>query len=219
MSENMSSNDTAALIWLEAHITGWVADPTAIGITSSAANDLLTDILTARGSFTSVQAIRTDSKLATGTFKTDAKAMRDNASLVIADIKAFANNQTNPQVVYDAAGVSPRSPATPTAPPSQPSTLTAALNGDGSVTINFEGTGPVGTVWQVTRKLPLETAFTFIGNADVADKSFTDVNIPTGSASATYQVQGVRGSIVGPVSFPFTVPFGTADAGAQSVAA
>ena len=34
-----------------------------------------------------------------------------------------------------------------------------------------------------------------------------------------YQVQGVRGSIVGPVSFPFTVPFGTADAGAQSVAA
>ena len=219
MAENMPSYDIAALVWLEARIGGWVADPTAIGLTSGTANDLLGDIVTARGSFTSVQAIRGDAKLATGTFRTNAKAMRDNASLAIAEIKSFANNAPIPQTVYDAANVSPQSPRTPAAPPTQPATLTAVLNGDGSVTINFEGTGPVGTVWQVTRKLPLETAFTFIGNADVADKSFTDVNIPTGSASATYQVQGVRGSIVGPVSFPFTVPFGTADAGAQSVAA
>jgi hypothetical protein len=219
MAENMSANDKAALIWLEAHIAGWVANAPTIGITASAATALLGDIVTARGSFTSVQAIRTDSKLATGTFKADAKAMRDNASKVIADIKAFANKQTNPQAVYDAAGVSPRAASTPTVPPAQPSTLTANLNGDGSVTINFDGTGPVGTVWQVSRKLPLETAFTFVGNADVADKSFTDFNIPASSASATYQVQGVRGSLVGPVSFPFTVPFGSADAGAISAAA
>ena len=83
------------------------------------------------------------------------------------------------------------------------------------------GTGPVGAAWQIQRKLEFETSFAFVGNADVATKSFTDVNIPSGVASATYQVQGIRGSVLGPVSFPFTVPFGTVDgvAGEASQAA
>ena len=95
--------------------------------------------------------------------------------------------------------------------PQQASILNAVLGGDGSVTINFQGNGPIGTVWQVSRKLPSETGFSFIGNADASTKSFTDATVPAGIVSADYQVQGIRGSVTGPVSFGFNVKFGGAD--------
>ncbi len=215
MGTNMSGQNVQALTWLEARIASWVADPTGIGLTSGQTTSLATEITNARNAFTSVEAIRTESQNKTTTFKTVADGMRQSAAPMIANIKNFADNAADPDLIYTAAGVLPTDPRSPAAPPSQPSTLDAKLNGDGSVTINFQGTGPTGTAWQVQRKLALETSYTFIGNADVATKSFTDVNIPAGVASATYQVQGIRGSVLGPVSFPFTVPFGTADAAAS----
>ncbi len=219
MGTNMSGQNVQALSWLEARIASWVADPAGIGLTSAQTTSLVAEIVNARAAFTSVEVVRTESQNKTTTFKTVADGMRKSAAPMIANIKNFADNADDPDAIYTAAGVLPTDPRSPAAPPSQPATLTAKLNGDGSVTINFEGTGPTGTAWQIQRKLALETSFSFVGNADVATKSFTDVNIPAGVASATYQVQGIRGSVLGPVSFPFTVPFGTADADAQSVAA
>ena len=50
-------------------------------------------------------------------------------------------------------------------------------------------------------------------------KSFTDAAVPAGIVSADYQVQGIRGSVTGPVSFGFNVKFGTNDAAAAAQAA
>ncbi len=219
MGDNMSSYNPDALVWLEAHIGPWVDDPTAIGLTSAQTTDLAGDITGTRAAFTSVQSVRSESKDKTVAFNTAANAMRAKAAPLIANIKNFADNSADPSVVYLAAGVLPKSPPSPAAPPSQPIALTFVLNGNGSVTINFDATGPTGTVWDVTRKLAGETAFTHVGFADSTTKSFTDTSVTPGVATALYLVKGVRGSVTGPVSPALAVFFGTADGGAMAAAA
>jgi len=219
MAENLPGNRKQALQWIEARIANWNADPTGIGLTASAVTDLLNKTIKTRTSFVSVESTRQDAQNATQTFYTDADAMRKAASPMIANIKNFALNATDPQAVYTAAEVSPADPKSPVPPPATPVITGATINGDGSVTINFEGTGPTGTVWQVTRRLDTQTAFTYVANADVKTKSFTDTTLPAPASSAHYRVTGVRGDVSGMPSFAFTVRFGSAPDGAQEGAA
>ena len=208
MSSNLPGDRKQALEWVEARIGNWNTDPTAIGLTTSAVTDLLGKTIMARSSFVSVESARQDSKNSTQTFYTDADTMHQAASPMVANIKNFADNSSNPDAVYFAAEVSPVSPKTPAPPPATPVITGATINGDGSVTIGFDATGSVGTVWQVARQLSTETSFSFVGNADVKTKSFIDSTLPAGPASATYQVTGIRGSLSGLPSFGFEVKFG-----------
>ena len=219
MSENMPGNDNAALIWLEGHITQWTDSLGAIGLTSAQTLNLVGEIDDARTAFTSVQGIRADAKAETTLYHDKAKAMRLSASDMINDIKNFAQNAADPGAVYVLAGLSQADPRSPVAPPEMPSILNAALNGDGSVTLNFSGRGPVGTVWIVSRKMAGETSFTQIGQGDSITKSFTDTSVTPGLVSAAYLIHGVRGSVTGPVSSALTVYFGSADGGAVASAA
>jgi len=196
-------------VWLESVNALWVNNASAIGLTSAQTLSFATDLINARADFTSVETIRTESKTTTQDWYTASDGLRTEASGMIAAIKGFAENSDTPTAILALAGLTPTAPRTPAAPPQQASILTAVLGGDGSVTINFKGNGPIGTVWQVARKLPSETEFSFIGNADASTKSFTDATVPAGIVSADYQVQGVRGSVTGPVSFGFNVKFGT----------
>ena len=214
MSTNMPEGRQTALEWLEGIITQWNTNFAGIGLTSAQVTDLAGDITSARSDFTSVEQVRNDSKVTTQEWYTSADAMRDKASGFISTIKGFAETSADPNAVYTLAGLTGIAPRTPAAPPTQPNVDSADLGGDGSVTINFTGTGPTGTVWQVSRMLAGESAFTFVGNGDSLTKSFKDITVPNTVSSAAYRVQGVRGSIFGPVSFPLTVQFGSADAGA-----
>ncbi|MCH9057528.1 MAG: hypothetical protein IIB55_02745, partial [Planctomycetes bacterium] len=67
------------------------------------------------------------------------------------------------------------------------------------------------------RRLATETGFTFVGQGDGSDKSFSDSTVPPGTTSATYIIQGVRGSRTGLQSQPIVVFFGTADADAEGL--
>ena len=62
------------------------------------------------------------------------------------------------------------------------------------------------------RQLAGESVFTFVGNADVKTKTFIDMSIPAGSATASYTIQGIRGGLSGASSFAFEVKFGSAPA-------
>lgn len=219
MGTNLPGYNPDALLWLEARIASWAADPVGIGLTSGQVATLATDITDARTAFTSVQAARGASMDATVAFNTSADAMRADAGPLIANIKNFADNSADPSVIYTAASVLPRDPPSPADPPEQPLALQATLNGDGSVTIGFDARGPVGTVWAVKRKLAGETAYSHIGHADAATKSFLDATVTPGVTTASYLVQGVRGSVTGPVSPALIVYFGTADAEAMGIAA
>ena len=220
MGTNLPSNRKQALEWLEARLANWADDPASIGLTSALVTHLTTKTVNARSAFVSVESVRTDAKNATQGFYTAADAMHDAASPMIASIKSFAESSSDPGTVYTAAEVLPPDPPSPIAPPSQPSIDGASLDGNGWVTINFSATGPIGTVWQVSRQLAGETSYSIIGNADVKTKSFVDATVPAGTTNAMYQVQGIRGSIVGPVSFGFDVKFGqSADGEALGMAA
>jgi hypothetical protein len=93
------------------------------------------------------------------------------------------------------------------------------VQSDGSIKVQWDATGPAGTIYNVTRQLPGETEFAFIGQGDGSDKSFIDATVPAGTASASYRVQGVRGPLVGLQSVTFTVFFGAAGASGVSAAA
>ena len=212
MGDNMPGSNTPAQQWLEARIAAWAAGPAAIGLTSAQVTNLAADITDARDSFTSVQTIRGDSRNATASYDDKATAMRHNASPLIANIKNFAENQADPQVVYDAANVSPKDPPSPAPAPSQPTNIRRVIEPDGAVTLSWDAIAPVGAIYNVTRRLATETGFTFVGQGDGSDKSFSDSTVPPGTTSATYIIQGVRGSKTGPQSQPIVVFFGTADA-------
>lgn len=218
MSTNLPSYNPDALIWMEAHIDQWDADPAAVGLTSATVVDLQADITNARDAFTSVQQLRTDAKTGTSTFRTLGDTMRASAGDAIITIKAFAENSDTPETVYTAAGITPPDPSTPTAAPDQPSNVSATLQNDGSITVTWDGKGPTGTVYQIYRKLPLETVFSVIGNAGSRLKEFNDATVPSAIAYATYQVRGQHAEKFSTFSSQVTAQFGGTDGEAAMAA-
>ena len=220
MGLNLPSDRRQALEWLEARIAQWNVAPAAIGLTSGQVIDIAQKVVNTRGSFTSVQTIRTDAKNETQTFYANADDMHASAAPLVANIKNFAENSADPQVVYDASGVLPADPPSPQSPPTVPTNIRRTVNPSGSITLFWDATGPTGSVYNVKRKLATEAIYTLIGQGDGVDKSFTDITLPVGTTSVTYIIQGVRGPLVGPESQAVTITFGVgADAGALGLAA
>ena len=219
MASNLPSDKQAALTWLEAHQVQWNDSLDGIGLTSAQTVELGLEIANARAAFTSVQSIRADAKAETQTWYSKATSMHKVGSELITSIKAFAENSDDPDAVYLIAGITGKAPPSPIPAPGTPTIDNAQIMGNGSVRVNFSGTGPVGTVWRVSRKLDGETSFSIIGSADAKTKSYVDATIPTGIDSATYIVTGERGSEVGDPSFAMTARFGAAAAAAASEAA
>ena len=219
MGQNLPSNNRESLVWLEGIIATWNANFASIGLTSAQTIDLAQNITNTRAAFTTVSDIRTESKAKTLDANAKANELHVEASAMISTIKGYARASNDPAAVYLASGISPADPPSPVGLPEQPVGLSAILGGDGSITISFSGRSAVGTVWEVKRKLPTETVFSKIGNADVLTKSYTDNTVPGTVSSVEYRVQGIRGSDAGPVSLAFTVQFGGADGVAASAAA
>ncbi|MCH7696745.1 MAG: BCCT family transporter, partial [Proteobacteria bacterium] len=88
--------------------------------------------------------------------------------------------------------------------------LEGILQNNGSVEVRWSGRGPVGTLYEVYRKLATETTFTFLGNVDASTKKFNDAGVPAGTISAAYQVRAIRADLVSPYSTQFSILFGTA---------
>jgi hypothetical protein len=208
MGTNLPSGDRQTLEFLEAHIAQWNTNQAAIGITSAAITDLSTDVANTRQAFTAVESVRADSKIKTQDFYTKADGIHKKGADIISTIKAFASSSGNAANVYLLAGLTPKDPPQPAPAPEQPTNGSAELGGNGAVIINFDARGATGTVWQIWRQLGTETEYTFIGNADSATKSYVDNTVPAGESNAQYTVQGVRGSVTGPVSFAILVQFG-----------
>ena len=219
MARNVPQGRIESLQWLEGIYPIWNANFAGIGLTSAQTIDLAQDVVNTRASFTSVTDIRAESKATTQTFYSNSDDLSKKAGALLTLIKGFAEASDDPSAVYELAQITGKAPPSPVAAPEQAAIVNAVLGGDGSVTINYIGNGPLGTVWQVSRKLSTEVTFTFLGNADATTKSFVDSTIPAGTPSADYQVQGVRGSLTGLASFPLNVQFGVAQPVQQAQAA
>ena len=166
-----------------------------------------------------MQTLRTNARNETQTFYTNARELHESASPLIANIKNFALNSSDPSLVYEAAGVLPPDPPSPLAPPTTPVNIRRTVNPTGSITLFWDATGPTGTIYNVKRKLNTETSYTLVGQGDSSDKSFTDETVPSGTTSVTYIIQGVRGPLVGLESQAITIAFGVGGAQAAAAAA
>lgn len=179
---------------------------------------LTTATAAARKSFNDAQAARAATKAATTKLHTDAATMRGQVADLIRQIKAHAELQPVPGIVYAAAQIPEPAAAVPLPPPGKPTDFTVALNGDGSVTISWSATdsaASTGAFFTVSRKLPGQAAFVGVGGApgstsETRRASFTDSTVPASAAGAgaQYVVQGFRGSRAGPASDAVVVQFG-----------
>lgn len=219
----LPQNQNDAIIFCEAHAPVWSAAPTTIGLTAAQCTVMSGNTTKARTSFNAAQAAREASKAATTTVRRDVGTMRDQAADLIAQIKAFAELQSNPAVVYAAAQIPPPAAPTPLPAPGKPTDFSVVLNSDGSVTLSWmsaDSAASTGAFFAVSRKLPGQGAFVGIGGApgstaETRRPSFTDATVPASAAGqgAQYIVQGFRGTRTGDASDAVTVQFGTDSGG------
>jgi hypothetical protein len=202
----------------ESHLPVWTAAPTTIGLTAGMVGNLSGVTIAARQAYNAAQTARQASKAATTTLNTNARTMRGQVSDLVRQIKAFAELQANPGVVYAAAQIPPPAPPGPTPLPGKPEAFLVTLESDGSVTLSWTATDAAassGAFFTVSRKLPGQGGFVGIGGApgstvETRRISFNDATLPASAASAgaQYIVQGFRGSRGGEPSDAVIVQFG-----------
>ncbi|XVJ58673.1 MAG: fibronectin type III domain-containing protein [Tepidisphaera sp.] len=202
----------------EAHNPVWSAAPAAVGLNALQCTALTTATANARKAFNDAQVARQASKAFTTTLNSSAGIMRGQVADLIRQIKAFAELQANPSVVYAAAQIPAPTPPTPLPAPGKPANFSVTLEPDGSVTLSWDAVNAAassGTFFTVSRKLPGTAGFVGIGGAPgITSESrrafFTDSTVPASAAAsgAQYIVQGFRGTRSGEPSDAVTVQFG-----------
>jgi hypothetical protein len=211
------------IIFCEAHAPVWALTPAAIGLNALQCTALATATTNARKAFGDAQTARLASKAATTTLHGSVTIMRNQVADLVRQIKAYAELQANPSIVYAAAQIPPPAAPTPMPAPGKPTDFAVALNADGSVTLSWNSSDSAassGAFFAVSRKLPGETAFTGIGGAPGSTSesrrpTFTDGTVPASAAGqgAQYIVQGFRGTRIGDASDAIVVQFGIGEGG------
>ncbi|NRA57835.1 MAG: hypothetical protein HRU13_06925, partial [Phycisphaerales bacterium] len=123
----------------------------------------------------------------------------DRARAAIAAIKAHAAVTDDPGV-YALALLSERSAPGEAPPPDTPRDLAWAVRTDGAIELSWDGGGPQGTYYVLTRALPGARGFAVLGTT--TSKRFTDETLPAGASGTRYAVTARHGdaSAPGPVA-------------------
>lgn len=194
----------------EQHATVWLANATAIGISSSQATAFKAAALAARTAWNAQIAAEEARRIAVVTQQSAVQALRGVGGDTVRLIRAFAEVQPSPETVYNLAQIPAPAAPSPAGPPGTPENFKATLNPGGSVTIRWKCKNPAGTtgtVYQVSRRIG-GPAGAYVVVGAVGTKKFTDATIPAGAGVVDYIVLGQRAEFVGPASSPFTVQFG-----------
>jgi hypothetical protein len=216
--EIRTGDDTMAILptrvqdlldFMDTHSPVWQSNQAAIGLTAAQVLAIKNGATDARAKYNAQIAAANAAKAATIDAQDAVGAARTAFADALKTIKAFALTQADPSTVYNLAQIPPPAQQSPLPPPGIPTNIAASLETDGSVTLRWKAVNPPGasgTVWTVSRKLPGEASFSFIGAA--GSRIFTDETLPAGQSNVQYVVQGQRGQAVGEASAPFTVMFG-----------
>ncbi|MBI5864618.1 MAG: fibronectin type III domain-containing protein [Planctomycetes bacterium] len=210
-----TSPRAAFLQWCEAHAPVFTANAAAIGLTPAQATAFATATTAGAAALLAQEQARQAALVATQQAQTAFDTLRAGAGDTVRLIRAFAESQTKPEVVYNTAQIPPPSPPSPAPPPAQPTDLTVTLDASGgNLTLRWKAanpTGTSGTSYIIRRRLPGESEFAFIGVS--GKKEFVDDSLVAGPDSVQYTVQGQRADSSGPLSPTFTVNFGQAPGG------
>jgi hypothetical protein len=223
MASVFPQNIIDQITFCEAHNAVWAGAAASIGVLPASVTALTTATTNARKAYNDAQAARQASKAATNNLHSMASIMAGQCTILIAQIKAFAEAQAVPMDVYTRAQIPAPAAPTPAPAPGKPDMFAVALNPDGSVNLSWmasDSAASSGAFFGVARKLPGQSMFMGIGGAPGSTSesrrcTFTDATVPASAASqgAQYIVQGFRGTRVGDPSDAVTVQFGVDSGG------
>jgi hypothetical protein len=215
MGSYPTSPRAAFLEWCQTHAPIFTDNAAEIGLTEAQATAFAATTTLAAARALAQDAAKQAQKVATQEANDTFAELRAGAGDAVRSIRAFAELQAKPNDVYNLAQISPPAPPSPAPPPAQPTDLTVTLDSSsGNLLLKWKATNPAGTSgtsYIIRRKLPGETAFTFLGVAGT--KEFVDETLIAGPDSVQYTVQGQRGASSGPLSPIFVVNFGQAPGG------
>jgi hypothetical protein len=204
----------ARIEFCENHNTPWSTNAVAIGTTAAAVTDLETKTTAARDAFNAQQSAQNAARAATNDFNLAVQAMTDAAADIIKQIKTKAAISGNG--VYSLAEIPAPATPSPRPPPGPITDFVVTLDGNGALNLKWKCANPPGaggTIYQVWRRIGASGEFVYLGGS--GSRTFLDDTLPAGSASVTYQIQGVRSTANGPWS-QFNVNFGVSGAGVMT---
>lgn len=207
------------LTFLDTHANLWDTNHAALGLSIGQTSAYKTLAGTAELNYINQVNQHELAKSATNKQQGTTASARAMTADLIRSISAYAQQQADPNAVYQLAQIDPPQPSAPAEPPGQPANFKAALIPGGSIKISWKAPNPSGlsgTVWVIRRQIAGETAYAPIGFT--GSRSFTDATIPAGSAQVSYMINGQRGDSIGFPSDPFVLQFGV-DGGGLTIAA
>ncbi len=224
MSSVVPNTIPAQVDFVVNHADQWSASFAAIGLSSAQASAYSALATALNNAYTSQREAKTASTNATRTLHAQLERALEMTGELVAVIKAYAETQADPTVVYNTAQIpSPKTPA-PVPAPGAPSEMKATVDTvDGSVKVSWKSNNPPGSsnvVYQTWRKLATESDFSLMATG--GEKLFIDSSIPFGAATVQYRVRGLRGQTTGDWSETLVVQFGTgtgSGVGVQSITA
>lgn len=218
MATYPTSPRAAFLNWCQAHQQVFIDNAAAIGLDPAQATTFAADTTAAVAADIAQEQSQQAAKVATQTVLDAVDTLRGDAGDVVRSIRAYAEQQADPNAIYNIAQIPPEADPSPAAPPAQPTNLTVTLEAaSGDLMLMWKASNPVGTSgtsYIIRRKLPGEAQFSFIGVS--GKKKFVDTTLIAGPDSVQYTVQGQRADSTGPVSQVFLVTFGQASDGSVS---
>ncbi len=172
----------------------WAVDPAGIGLTADMVSKLAELAEIARSAEMAATAAREASKAATTVLSSAVTDLRDRAAVLIRQVKAFAELQDMPGLVYARAHVPvPQSPSPLPAPGGAEDVRVDLLPG-GAVALSWtarDAAASTGAMFVIKRRLPGQKNFTTIGAAPGPTRSerratFVDESLPSSAGGCLF---------------------------------
>lgn len=194
------------LEFFEARYDLWIANATALGISSASANSLKTKTNDDRDAFNAAQIARDAAKSATLNWYI---ANDDTVTLgrdLIRTIKNYAESTNNP-TVYTLAAIDPPAPPTPVPAPTTPTDMNGSVSPSGVVTITWraERSGPTSGIFFMVERQRASGPWAVIGAA--VEKSFIDPEANITESAVAYRVRAMRGETTSDYTTPVVFNF------------
>jgi hypothetical protein len=212
---------SAFLLWCQAHLEAFAADPAALGLSEAEVEAFALETAASEARTLESRAARQAALLATQADKDAHLALKRRAHTLVQAIRAHAARSPDPLAVYTAAQILPPGRPSPAPPPARPTGLEVELiASSGELALRWKARNPdsaSGTTYIVRRRLPGERSFAFAGIT--GSKTFVDSTLPAGVEFVEYTVQGHRGQSPGPLSNILSVNIGRLQRGISARAA
>lgn len=214
MSTVLPANKPDQIQFFEQRIESWIAKADQIGLDALELEPFRQQIEDARNAMNAAFTARDASRDATVDYNATFKKMSDTGRALVATIKAYAE-RTGDESVYSIASIPPPKPASPTPPPEAPTNVSAILQQDGTIKIEWDGSIANGVTYMVYRRTDAGAGFgpqTLVGS--IGARSLIDPGITGCVRTVGYQVRAVRGTQFSPFSAEATIRFTVSGEGA-----